>query len=73
MTDKVTEKYYCTIFTVEVLSNEPMDGFDQMFGVSEDCSVVFTSPGSVEVSRERMAELLVAQGSDPGFLIFGGR
>lgn len=74
--DSSTPGLYRNVIQVEILSNYPWaDGI-------EDLSIVHyqitdgDSSGSVErivvneqVSAERMAELLTAQGSDPSFLL----
>ena len=66
-------KYYRTVIQVEVLSNYPVD-----YSTLQDVHYDITSGDSSgewwvgsqeEVSKEKMAELLEAQGSDPSFLI----
>jgi hypothetical protein len=67
------QKYYKTIITVEILSDFPYSyGFDlrnvwhdMTYGpvsgkIGEDCK---------EISREEMESLLIAQGSDPSFIL----
>lgn len=67
-------KFYRTVVQIEILSGEPVpDGI----GI-DDINYQITEGGwsgtaetvvSEEVTRERMAELLTAQGSDPEFLL----
>ena len=66
-------KYYRTVVTYEVLSVGPYYfenleqlAYDTLFG---DCSGVTLNVEYEEVSEEQMSELLVAQGSDPSFLL----
>lgn len=72
-------KFYRSVITVEILSDEQLpDGMDLQSVYQE-----ITSGGSSgmvehpvwneEVTERHMAELLTAQGSDPGFLIPEGR
>lgn len=65
--------YYRTIIQVEVLSESPY-GVTNLEDIAYDidqggCSGVVKIVSSEEVSKEQMAELLIAQGSDPEFLI----
>ena len=69
-------KYYRTVLTVEVLSQEPYDP-ETLAGVAHDivdgdCSGDWevTEP-SKEVTPDEMEKLLEAQGSDPGFFGLG--
>ena len=69
-------KFYRTVFHVEVLSNEPLvcdelSLTDVDYLITEgDCSgVIKCEPENEEVTREAMAVLLAAQGSDPAFLL----
>lgn len=65
--------YYRTVLTVEVLSTTPVADWDlsdiareMVYGdVSGDWQVATVE----EVTEERMSELLIAQGSDPSFLL----
>ena len=72
--------YYRTVYQVEVLSIGPFDGGESLVNMSDlaaiayeidegDCSGAVTEISSEEVTRERMAELLEAQGSEPEFLL----
>lgn len=67
--------YYRNVFSIEVLSNDPLpEGMDLESVAYEitdgSCSGMATHAlVNQEVSAERMAELLIAQGSDPEFLI----
>jgi hypothetical protein len=65
--------YYRQVFTVEVLSDEPVD-FDSLQDMhraidSGPCSGVFHLSHQEEVTAVQMMALLEAQGSDPGFLL----
>lgn len=65
--------YYRTIIQVEVLSDSPY-GVTNLEDVAYDidkgvCSGVVKIVSSEEVSKEKMAKLLIAQGSDPEFLL----
>jgi hypothetical protein len=73
-------KYFRSVYQVEVLSARPYEPADNpdltdLEAISQDitdgdCSGMVTEVVSnEEVSEERMRELLIAQGSDPGFLI----
>lgn len=66
-------KYYRTVITVEVLSDEPYNpaSLAQVAHdtISGGCSGNWKITSSEEVTVKRMAELLEAQGSDPSFLI----
>lgn len=66
-------KYYKTIIEVEVLSEDPYnpEELEQIAAdiTTGDCSGKWTISSSEEVSKEKMTELLIAQGSDPEFLI----
>lgn len=66
------QKFYRTVITVEVLSDRPYDP-DSLEDVSYDildgdCSGDWSVTEAQAVDSERMAELLVAQGSDPSFM-----
>lgn len=67
-------KFYRHVLTLEVLTaDDTLDGMD-LAGIAyeiEDghASGMFLSEETEEVSRERMAELLTNQGSDPEFLL----
>ena len=63
--------YYRTIFTVEVLSEYPLDvcnlaTVDRLI-TEGGCSGVVTHSDSVELSAKEAAAALMAQGSDPEF------
>jgi len=67
-------KFYKTIITVEVLSEDPRSfGGDLEFlnhAITEgDCSGHVTESPSEEVDGPTMAKLLEAQGSDSGFFM----
>jgi hypothetical protein len=66
-------KYYRTIVTIEVLSEEPVD-FDSLQAVHDaivfgGCSGKWSVTFTEEVSPMRMEKLLLDQGSDPMFLL----
>ena len=65
--------FYRTVLQVEILSDEPYRYkalSDVAFDIIEgDCSGKTTVVSQEEVSKEQMAELLIAQGSDPSFLL----
>lgn len=70
--------YYRTVYEVEVLSAiEPndTDDLDQIaYDIREgEASGQVTRVSHEEVTTERMAELLTAQGSEPSFLISSWR
>lgn len=65
--------YYRTVIQVEVLSEGPYEytslenlSYDVMDG---DCSGDVKVVSSEKVGKKKMADLLLAQGSDPSFLI----
>lgn len=65
-------KYYRTVFYVEVLSQDNPTGNLEIDGIAAaitggDCSGDLKVVSVQEVTGPEMAELLVAQGSDPGF------
>jgi hypothetical protein len=64
-------KFYRTLVTVEVLSEEPYypETLEQVaHDICEgDCSGDWTHEKSIEVDGLSMAKLLIAQGSDAGF------
>jgi len=66
-------KFYQTIVTYEILSDEPLGSMslkDIDYECTEGhCSGRFIDTKEVRVSRDVMAKLLVTQGSDPGFLL----
>jgi hypothetical protein len=63
--------YHRTVLTIEVLSeDEPYEGgLEKLsYEITEgSCSGAILDETYEEVTPERMAELLVAQGSDPAF------
>jgi len=69
----MTTKYYRTLFQLEVLSDRPSTDYSiseiAHEGVEGDFSVKTIVMSVDEVNKEQMAELLIAQGSDPEFLI----
>jgi hypothetical protein len=74
MSDK--PRYYRTVIRVEVLTEGPYDP-EGLADVAEDivhgdASGRWEVELSEEVSKEKMAELLEAQGSDPEFLLGEG-
>jgi hypothetical protein len=74
MATETETKFYRTQITFEVLSDEPVSSGLSLGGVLYECneggwSGQTTSWHSEEVSRELMADLLIAQGSDPEFLL----
>lgn len=64
---------YRTLITVEVLHDRPLGDMELADVAHEivegDFSGKVTFGDPEKVSRERMAELLTAQGSDPAFLL----
>jgi len=64
-------KFYRTIVTVEVLSEQPLkvDDLDDLHHAitTGDCSGKVDFGNSEEVDGPTMAKLLMAQGSDPEF------
>ena len=66
---------YRIVYKIEVLADsplhhEPLSLKDIAYEITDGhCSGVFLDTEVEEVSRERMSELLVAQGSDPSFLL----
>lgn len=67
-------KFYRTQIIFEVLSDEPIPDELGLDGVLYECneggwSGQTTGWHSEEVSRELMSDLLIAQGSDPEFLL----
>lgn len=66
-------KFYRTVIEVEVLTNEPyVPGSleEVQYDITEGhASGAWDITASEEVTKERMAALLEAQGSDPDFLI----
>lgn len=67
-----TKKYYRTIVKVEVLSEEPIGDMDLSDiahqGEYGDLSIHVDHGDPEEVDGKTMANLLIAQGSDPEFL-----
>ncbi len=70
MTEK---KYYRTVYRIEVLSGEPLGCIDLTrldYEISEGhCSGRFLDTSEEEVTAEHMEHLLLAQNSDPCFLL----
>lgn len=74
----MAEQYYRNVYVVEVLSDEPIPdslAWENLGNIEHEITFGGSS-GQVkrtvtneEVSREKMAELLQAQGSDPEFLL----
>lgn len=66
-------KFYRTVFRMEVLSTEPLGSLslsDINYEITEGhCSGMFLETREEEVSRDKMRGLLVAQGTDPEFLL----
>jgi hypothetical protein len=68
-------KYYRTLIQIEILSeNNPIgDGLNLSeidYDITEgDCSGEITTLSQEEVTSKQMAELLIAQGSDPSFFM----
>lgn len=65
--------FYRTVIEVEVLSEDPYV-FNSLSNIAHDirdgdCSGKVTVISQEEVSPDKMAELLTAQGSDPSFLL----
>lgn len=64
-------KFYKTVLTVEVLSEEPFDCNDLAqvhYAITQgDCSGVMNRGGSRKISARTMAKALLKQGSDPEF------
>jgi len=74
----VADKFYRTVFHVEVLSNEPlvadelsMSDVDYLITDGHCSGIIKCDPENEEVTRDEMAALLTAQGSDPEFLLDG--
>jgi len=66
-------KYYRTVFKIEVLSREPMDGHltlaDIHYEITDGhCSGMFLESEEEECDAKRISVLLEAQNSDPTFL-----
>ena len=68
-------KFYRTVVQVEILSDElvpdpaDLDGINYQITEGGWSGLAETIVLNEEVSRERMAVLLIAQGSDPSFLL----
>lgn len=64
------EKYLRTVVVVEILSDRPVDtdSLPELL-VHDDVSVTWTETTAERLDRGAMARALVAQGSDPGFLV----
>lgn len=66
---------YRIVYKIEVLADspihqEPLSLKDIAYEITDGhCSGVFLDTEVEEVSKERMSELLIAQGSDPSFLL----
>jgi len=75
MPGQQSRKFYRVVYRYEVLADspihqEPLSIEDIAYETREGhCSGVFLETEAEEVSPERMAELLKAHGSDPGFLL----
>jgi hypothetical protein len=69
----MAQKYYRTVIEVEVLSAGPDDPEDLEqvhHDIGEgDCSGKWRITASEDVTADRLADLLEAQGSEPGFLL----
>jgi len=70
----MTRKFYKTTYTLEVLSEEPINPNvsleDLHYMITDgDCSGVVHMDNSEEVDGKTMAELLMKQQSDPGFFM----
>lgn len=68
------QKYFRTVFEIEYLSDMEPPSFPTLAQIEYDiteghASGVVNVIVQEEVTKERMAELLIAQGSDPEFLI----
>jgi hypothetical protein len=65
--------FYATVITVEVISEEPYNPdtlADVHYDVTEGgCSGVWKITGRSTLTREQVKEALIAQGSDPEFLL----
>lgn len=68
-----TRKFFRTVFTVEVLSEEPLPDGMTLEAIGEEITTGPSSgditclDGSVEIDGAKAAELLLRHGSDPGF------
>lgn len=64
---------YKTVYTVEVLSDEPLGEVtlgDLQYEITEGhCSGVFKEKSREELPEWQMAKALIRQGSDPNFLL----
>lgn len=64
---------YKTVYTIEVLSDEPLDNItlgDIEYEITEGhCSGVFREKSREELTEFQMAKALIRQGSDPEFLL----
>ena len=70
----MTQNFYKTVFSIEVLSDEPLyeplSLTDIHYLITEGpCSGRFLDTAQEVVTRERMEKLLIQQGSDPEFLL----
>lgn len=69
---KEEKHFYRTIFKIEVLSDELVGELDLEqinYAITDGhCSGDITIESQLEISPKQMAELLIAQGSDPEFL-----
>ena len=69
----MAKKFYRTVYAFEVLSDQPVGSvslIDLNYLTTEGhCSGAFLDTKMEEVPREKMAELLTAQGTVPGFLL----
>jgi hypothetical protein len=70
-----TRKFYKTVYTLEILSEEPLEGFlpslmQLHYMITDgDCSGKMVSGDSVEIDGATAAKLLIEQGSDPEFFM----
>jgi len=69
-----SNNFYRTVLTVEVLSEEPIDDGLSLADIAREgaegsFSLVVTTQATEAVSGVTMAQLLAAQGSDPGFFM----
>lgn len=71
----MTRKFYRTIVSIEILSEDEPYGEGQTladidYAITEGhCSGKITTESTLEVTPQQMVALLLAQGSDPSFLM----